>query len=121
MKLSEDDTEKALFCVNEVISHRRRDGTPVPLWMIQLGKRFDLASLTSEMSADGHRSGSGSAALDPDRLISTREAADLLGMSTRQVRRIANDLEAQRPGSGMVFRHSVVTEYARERRNGRHR
>lgn len=118
MNLSGDDIEGALYCVNELVDRRGRAGEPVPDWMRDLASQFDRASLT--MSPSGHESADAGAELDPERLIGTTEAARILGVSPRQVRRIANDLDVETIGRrGKTFRHSTVTEYAKEKR-GRH-
>ncbi|QFS91522.1 hypothetical protein FIV07_12205 [Mycobacterium sp. THAF192] len=123
MKLSDDATEQALYCVNELIDRRSRAGVPLEPWMPELAKLFDGASLTCGMSARGHESGSGSGDYgdsqpesEPESLISdlvgTREAADMLGLSTRQVRRLATRLDAEKVGGRTVFRRSTLIEYA---------
>lgn len=89
--------------------------------MLDLGKRFDLASLTSEMSLNGHQNGCGREPSESDHHVGSKEAADLLGLSTRQVRRLAPDLDAEIVGGRLVFNHQTVIEYAEEKRNGRHR
>ncbi|GJO37411.1 hypothetical protein NJB1604_02150 [Mycobacterium marinum] len=121
MRLSDDEAEQALYCVNELVDRRRRAGITVPHWMTHLGNRLDIASLTSEMSPTGHEFGSDSAPLESDLLVGSREAAGILGLSTRQVRRLAPDLNGEIIGGRIVFRRSTVTEYAQEKRNGRHR
>lgn len=118
MRLSDDDVERALFCVNEVVGSRLRADVPVPWWMWQLANRLDLSSLTSGMSPSGHESDGGSEALETS-LIGTQEAANLLGLSTRHVRRLAADLDGENVRGRMVFKRSTVVEYAQEKRNGR--
>jgi hypothetical protein len=117
VNLSGGDVEGALYCVNELVARRCRAGVPVPEWMRDLGRQFDRASLA--MSPRGHESEGTAAELDPERLIGTTEAARILGVSPRQVRRIAKDLDVETPGGRMAFRHSTVAEYAEEKR-GRH-
>jgi hypothetical protein len=118
VNLSGDNVERTLYCVNELVARRYRAGEPVPRWMIDLGRQFDMASLS--MSPRGHESERAAAELDPERLIGTTEAATILGVSPRQVRRIANDLDVETIGRrGKAFRHSTVAQYAEERR-GRH-
>lgn len=118
MNLSGDDIEYALYCVVETIDRRRRAGICVPPWMHQLGQRFNLASLTSEMSPSGHESCTDSEGLESDLHVGSKEAAHLLGLSTRQVRRLRSDLDGETVGGRMVFKRSTVIEYAQERRNG---
>jgi hypothetical protein len=117
VNLSGEDIEGALYCVTELVARRCRAGVPVPKWMIDLARQFDQASL---MSPSGRESEGAGAELDPERLIGTTEAARILGVSPRQVRRIADDLDVETIGRrGKAFRHSTVAQYAEERR-GRH-
>jgi hypothetical protein len=114
VKLSEDDIEGALYCVTELIDRRRRANVPVPDWMVRIGRRFNQASL----SASGHESDPVEQQLDTERLIGTIEAATILGMSERQTRRIASDLDGEIVGQRWAFRLSTVEQYAEEKRNG---
>lgn len=82
--------------------------------MDRLGKLFDLASLTSGGSASGHESQSAEAQSGL-RLIGTVEAAHLLGQSSRQVRRLAADLDGQKIGRDWYFNYDTVIEYAKAR------
>ena len=120
MKLSADDAELALYCVNELVDRRRRAGIPVPQQILILAKRFDLASLTSGMSPRGHENDGGSESLESDH-AGSKEAADILGLSTRTVRRLAPDLDGEIIGGRLVFSRATIIEYAQERRHGRHR
>jgi hypothetical protein len=88
--------------------------------MNQLGKLLDLASLTGGMSHEGHESDRVGAALDTDDLVTTGEAANLLGLSDRQTRRLRSDLDGEMVAGRMVFRRATIIEYAQERRDGRH-
>ncbi|CAM4228709.1 hypothetical protein MB901379_03586 [Mycobacterium basiliense] len=118
MKLSEDEAEQALYCANELIDRRRGAGVPVPAWMIRLARRLDL---TSAVSPRGHEIDSGSAALEPEHLIGSKEAAAILGLSTRQTRRLRSDLDGEMISDRLYFNRDTVVEYAEERLNGRHR
>lgn len=111
MKLSGDEVEKALYCVNEVVDRRRRAGIPTPAWMLGLARKLDL---TSVMSASGHDFEGVAAESDSDLLIGPAEAADLLGLSTRQVRRLGPEL-GRKVGRDWRFERAIVVEYARER------
>lgn len=119
---SAEETEAILFCVNELIGLKRRFGLRVFPWQLELGRRFDTASLS--MSPRGHGSsgiGSEEAQLETPVLIGTRDAAELLGLSTRQIRRIAANLGGETIGGRMVFRLSVVTKYAEDQPNAQPR
>ena len=115
MNLSGDDTERALYCVVELIEYRRRFGVPIPGWMLRLHQRFDLASLTSP---SGHETVCDEPQLNTEVLIGSREAANILGLSTRHVRRLAADLDGERRGRDWWFKTSTVTEYAEGKQRG---
>jgi hypothetical protein len=117
VRLSPDDIERALYCVSELVDRRARAGIPVPEWMRRLGRQLNLASL---MSCDGHETCSAGEALDAETLISTTEAAEILGLSTRHVTRLATDLDGENLGGVWVFKRSTVVEYAQERTSGQH-
>jgi hypothetical protein len=54
--------------------------------------------------------------LQQERLITAREAAAILGLSKRQVQRLAADLDGSQLICGRwLFEASAVTEYAAER------
>jgi hypothetical protein len=114
VRLDDDEVEGALYCVAEVVDRRRRAGIPTPHWMLRLARRLDL---TSAMSPTGHESDCAEPALDTG-MIATQEAANLLGLSTRQVRRLRSDLDGQMIGGSLAFRRDTVTEYAQERHGG---
>jgi hypothetical protein len=109
MNLDAGDVDAVLYCVAELIDRRHRAGVPTPDWMLKLGRRFDFASL---MSASGHESDGDAAELEAETLIGSLEAADFLGLSTRQVRRLVADLQAEKVGGRLVFRRSMVVECA---------
>jgi len=119
VQLSDDDVERALFCVNESVGFRHRARMPVPPWMSDLGRRLDVTSLTCGIAAVGNESDCASSVLDTEALIGTREAAAILGLSDRMVRLLANDLEGEKVGGKHVFRLSTVIAYAQEKENGR--
>jgi hypothetical protein len=112
VNLSDDDTEWALYCVNELVDRRRRAGVPVLHRMVKLARRLDFAAL---MSRTGHESDVGATELEAECLIGSREAAAFLGLSTRQVRRLTADLDGEIVGGRLVFRRSTVVEYAEEK------
>lgn len=112
LALSKADLERLLYCVNEVISRRRLAGIPVPNWMFDLGRRMDIHALADQsMSANGHGSDVAGEQFSKETLIGTREAARLLGLSPRHVRRIASDMDGEKVGGKTVFRLSVINEY----------
>lgn len=114
---ADKERDQVLFCVNIAIRYYKQKGRPVPKWMVILGQRLDLLdALISEMSVHGHQSDSGSAELDLKDVIDVKEAARILGLSERQVRRIKTDLDHLEICGTTVFRRSVVLEYHQVRR-----
>lgn len=112
MNLNEQETEAVLYCVTELVDRRARAGVPIPAWMHALAQRFDLASLTSPR---GHESDGAAAELEMPVLIGSSEAADIIGVTARQVRRLRADLAGEKVGGRMVFNLQTVKEYAEER------
>jgi hypothetical protein len=102
----------AYYCAADVIRTRQRAGQPIPQWLRQHFAHLD--SLISSASQLGRESDAGGEQLDPDKLITAKEAADMLGCSKRQVQRLASDLDGQIVGGRWLFRQSSVTPYAEE-------
>ncbi|WP_396836810.1 helix-turn-helix domain-containing protein [Mycobacterium sp. ITM-2016-00318] len=71
------------------------------------------------MSANGHQLDCAAAQLELSVVVSAREAAHILGCTTRHVRRLAADLEGEEVGGRWLFSRSAVEAYAKGRRNGR--
>jgi hypothetical protein len=110
------DVRRLIFLAADAVSWRKRLGVACFDWMTELAGRYPL---TSEMSASGHELERASAQSEEPILLGPREAADLLGLSTRQVRRLANDLDGEWIGTGRVYRLEKVLEYAEGRHDGR--
>jgi hypothetical protein len=115
MSLGGDDLRANLYCCAEVIRSRQRSGRPVPAW---LRAHFSRLENQLRMSLCGHkidcaaRQDGQSSHAD---WISTAEAARHLGLSPRQVQRLALELDAQRVGSRLLFDREEVIMYARRR------
>ena len=99
-----------LVWVNELIRRRRAVGAQVDAEMLSMAQRMDLQVLSRGMSGVGHESGGHGSALADD-LIGTREAARILGLSDRQVRRLAADLDGEKVVGRTLFRRSSVIDY----------
>lgn len=84
--------------------------------MHSLAQRFDLASL---LSSSGHESDCGDAESEPPLEIGTSEAADILGVSPRHVRRLTADLDGELRLGRLIFRLDAVQAYAEGKRDGR--
>lgn len=118
MRLTDEDARAALYCCNELIDRRGRAGIPVPDWMRLLAGKLNLSAVLA-MSVGGHELEDGGEELDPLELIGTGEAAGLLNLSSRQVRRLATDLDGEIVCGRHVFHRATVIEYARARKEGR--
>jgi hypothetical protein len=113
VKLDRDETEVAYNCVAAVM---RGFTTAPPPWAVQhLYERLDTEF---RMSQPGPECRCGGEQSEPEKLISSRQAAALLGYSKRHVNRIAKSLGGQDVDGARVFRLSQVQEYA-EGRNAR--
>lgn len=113
MQLSDDDAERALYCVNELLDRKIRAGAHIPGWMRSLASKLDLASA---LSSAGHQSDSGGEDLGPSPWIGSAEAADILGVHPRTVRRWRADLGGEIIAGRMVFNPRAVHEYAEGRK-----
>jgi hypothetical protein len=104
MSLSESDLKIALRCVSELLDGRRLRGAPIPQWLRDHHRRVEAEFLTSTLSASGQ-----------EQRISALDAAQLLGMSARNVRRKRDKLDGQKHGRDWTFSGRAVEQYARER------
>ncbi len=122
MNLSGEEVQGALYCCNELIDRRARAGIPVPVWMTRLAGHLNLAALVSDT---GQEIGSDPTSLETQDLIGSVQAARLLGISPRQLQRLAADLDGQKICGRWAFQAQVVREYAQARvkggDDGRHR
>jgi hypothetical protein len=106
-----DENKNALLVVNILISELRRAGRPVSPWILAYGRRLNMQSV---MSREGLHSDDAAAQSKsgPEILLGSGAAARILGLSTRQMSRIAGDLEGQKISNRWYYRRSVVVEYA---------
>lgn len=109
-----DELRWLYYCVGAAVRDRelrQRHVTPC------LRSLFDKAC--DAMSDPGHglqhETGCRHRESKPDVPITAREAAVTLGISSRQVRRLAADLDGQLVDGRWQFNRSAVTEYAKER------
>jgi hypothetical protein len=113
VKLSGDDTITAYNCVAAVM--RGFQTAPAP-WAVQsLYRRLDAE--VRGVSHAGQESDCPSEELDP--WISNHSAAQELGLSPRQTRRLKPDLGGELFNGRLMFRSSAVREYAEGRCDGR--
>ncbi|BAD55088.1 helix-turn-helix domain-containing protein [Nocardia farcinica] len=112
VRLRVEELHGARYCASELVRRFNDSGRPVPDWLRRLDSRLDL-EIQTLMSDDGQQSSTD----EPDsELVGTAEAAKILGLSARQVRRLAADLDGQRMGRELIFRRAAVTEYAAARK-----
>lgn len=97
---------------------RDRDGMPAPSALLAIVAALDEAADMSAALSTGH---SGHAEMSPARTSSRRdalrtdEAARLLGLSPRQVRRLAPDLDAWHERGHLRYDRAAVETYANQR------
>lgn len=113
MNLAEADLRVCAYALGDQIRHRQRIGAAVPE-QFRTAQRRIAELIEAAMSADGPPTETVATHSVP---IGTDEAAVLLGLTTRQVRRLAADLDGQQIGRAWVFDRQAVTDYANERRN----
>lgn len=108
----------AIWCAEQEL-RGRKDGTRpggVQAWNAELLRALQFQL---DASQSGHEIGCAPAQSGQDKWISARQAAVLVGLSKRQVNRLADDLEAEWWDGRRRFRKSRVLEYAEKRRSGR--
>jgi hypothetical protein len=111
---SGDDLEAAYFLGHRSFDPMRAAGRPISNSITNYMRKLDL---TWEMAHVGHEFDSDSEQSDP--WISTQAAAQIVGLSKRQTRRLAPELEAEMFNGRLMFRDSKVREYSKGRRDGR--
>lgn len=107
MNLDNDQVRAAFYCVAEVTRQRLLIGAPIPQWLRNI--HHALSPTGQETVAPQVDSES------PDELIGTEQAAAILGLHPRTVRRIATDLDGQIVANRWCFTRTAVTEYAENR------
>ncbi len=112
MNLHGDTLQAAYYCAAREIRRRQLAGQPVPP---SVRKLFDRLDIEIRVSPAGQES-AGDERQSTDELMSTQEAAGMLRLSPRQVRRIQADLDGRTVAGRLAFPRSSVTQYA----EGRH-
>lgn len=109
---SDEHLQASLYCAAELIRSHQRTSRPIPDWLRRHHARLDaLSQLGQENDSDTEQ-------LDDDKLITAREAAQMLGVSKRQCQRIAADLDGELIGGRWLFGRNAVVQYAEGRRDG---
>jgi hypothetical protein len=112
VKLTSDEARAAYYCAAALIRHRQRSGEPIPDW---LRRHFNRLDTQIRASQSGQESDCGAEEFSQDKLITAREAAQVLGCSKRQAQRLHADLDAVLVGGRWLFRLDTVTQYAQDR------
>ena len=107
MNLSSDQTEVAYNCVAAVM---RGFTTAQPPWAVQ--HLYDeLNREVRALSRPGRQSGCSGEQSEPERLLSSRQVAKMLGCSKRHVNRQAEALGAVNIDGTNVFREAAILEH----------
>jgi hypothetical protein len=105
MEISESQARLIRDCVTETVLRRQHLGAPIPQ------RVRDLLAYVSSSGHQGVSCGTESTQ-DPDDLIDTETAAEILGCTRRHARRLVADLDGQSIAGRWVFSRSAVEEYA---------
>ncbi|WP_454788510.1 helix-turn-helix domain-containing protein [Mycolicibacterium lutetiense] len=109
MEISDSQARLVRDVVAEVMLNRQRLGAPIP---------ERVRDLLRFVSCSGHQIAAAPTQSDQDAddLISTEQAAEILGCSPRHARRLSTDLDGYRVAGRWTYSRSTVTEYAQARR-----
>ncbi len=101
----------------------KRSGKSAPPVLTEL--YHAAAAAYSQVSEGGRGDGpeqTGVQSLSPTELIGTAEAADILGLTQRQIRRLGSTLDGEQMANGSwVFQRVAVEDYREARRDARQR
>jgi hypothetical protein len=114
MILDDEQTRAAYYTAAEVIRSRQRSGQPIPPWLKQHHALLDAAIRDDESRTRQRGAENGDQGRQSE-LIGTRQAAELLHLSSREVQRSAADLGGRLVGHGWVFSRDAVIMHARRR------
>ncbi|MGV0624964.1 helix-turn-helix domain-containing protein [Mycolicibacter minnesotensis] len=105
MEISASQARLIRDVVAEVMLNRQRHGQPIP---------DRLRDLVLYVSACGHETSSTGTSLsqENDDMIDTEQAAKILDVSIRHIRRLASDLDGRKPNGRWLFHRNTVTEYS---------
>lgn len=107
MNLDNDQVRACFYCVAEVTRQRLLVGAPIPQWLRSIHLALSpTGQETVALQLDSE---------SPDELIGTEQAAAILGLHPRTVRRIATDLDGQIVANRWCFTRTAVIEYAENR------
>ncbi|GAA4668603.1 hypothetical protein [Gordonia humi] len=102
MDVTDDQARLITYVTAEFVRRRQLTGQPIP---------NQVRRLLSEVSAHGTSEREPEPDSEPD-LIDTTEAAAILHCTTRNIRRIAADLDGEQIAGRWIFHRADVIEYA---------
>lgn len=105
-----------LYCASEELRARRGGKAPVQSWNAELIRAVELEMATSE---SGSEFDCGNEQSEPKVPISARQAADIIGCSSRYVRDIARELRGVKVDGRWVFDEDDVLAHAEGQKHGR--
>lgn len=105
-----------LYCVGEELRARRAGKAPVQSWNAELIRAVEIEIATSESGSESDCAGEES---EPKVPISARQAADIIGCSSRYVRGIARKLGGVKVDGRWVFDEGDVLAHAEGQKHGR--
>jgi excisionase family DNA binding protein len=112
----DDDIRAAFRCVSELLDRRRlQSGVGIPAWLTRHYARMRAAHL--QLAVVGQENGAPDVFLGDEPPINTTQAAVMLNLSERTVRRKAKsgEIGADQVGRYWMFTRESVEWYARER------
>lgn len=102
------DLRVALRCVAELLDARRLRGAPIPRWLTEHHQRIGTAY---RMATLGHHREPDESQSDHE-FVSARQAANIIGLSRRQVQRISADLDGRIIDGRWLYPLDTVRAYA---------
>ena len=105
IRLAGDDLEAVYYAVAGFIRHQQLSHRPVPPPVLAVRRSLELG-----IAADGNERVCDAQELE--QVLSTEEAAEILGCTPRNVRYLARDLDARKVGRTWVYPKQVVEEHA---------
>ncbi|GAC81154.1 hypothetical protein SAMN04488550_1172 [Gordonia malaquae] len=103
MDVSDDQARLIVYVTAEFVRRRQLTGQPIPEQVRRLLAEASAYG-TSERPQEQHS--------EPDDLIDTETASRILRCTSRNVRRIATDLDGEQVAGRWIFRRATVNEYA---------
>ena len=107
MDVTAEQSRLLVYVIAEFIRRRQITGQPIP---------ERVRGLLRAVSAHGTDEAAPAPESEPADLIDSEQAAQILGCSTRRIRRIAADLDGEQISGRWIFHRHNVIEYARNKK-----